>query len=138
MSREDVELARRYVEAFNAGGLDAVEHLWHPEVEAFDPPTFPDADRHEGAEGLRRLVESYLELGWDGQFWEPEFLDAGEEVLVIWQVQGRSAHGGGFPMDQNFAHLYLFEDGKVRRIRQFMSREEGLEAAGLAERPAAD
>ena len=133
MSEQDVELARRYVETFNEGGLDATAQLRHPEAEAFDPPDFPDAGHHVGEREVRRLVETYLELGWDGVFHDPEFIDADDEVLVIWQMRGRSGHGGGIPLESTFAHIYRFEDGKLRQVRQFLSREEGLEAAGLTE-----
>src|ERR671918_1571983 len=126
MSEENVELARRYVEAFQAGGLDATEPLRHPEIEAFDPPTFPDAGRYVGEAELRKVVETYLELGWDGRFREPEFIDAGDEVLVIFEFRGVSGHGGGFPIESTVSHVYGFEDGKLRRVRQFMSREEGM------------
>jgi ketosteroid isomerase-like protein len=102
-------------------------------MEVYDPPDFPDADRYVGEAAVRQIVESYLGLGWDGQFRVEEYLDAGDEVVVIWQARFRTAHGGGFPVDQTFAHLYFFEGGKVRRIRQYMSRAEGLEAAGLRE-----
>ena len=131
MSTENVGLARRYVEAFNAGGLDATAPLRHPEIEVIDPPTFPDARRYVGEEEVREAVQGYLELGWDGRFREPEFFDAGEEVLVVFRFMGASAHGGGFPMDNDVSHLYRFADGKLRMLRQYMSREEGLEAAGL-------
>lgn len=131
MSEENVELARRYVETFNEGGLDATEPLWHPEIESFDPPNFPDAGHYVGKSEVRRLVESYLEIAWDGQFHDPEFIDAGDEALVVWQLRGTSGHGGGFPLEETVAHVYLFEDGKLRRVRQFMSREEGLAAVGL-------
>jgi ketosteroid isomerase-like protein len=133
MSQENVELARRYCETFNAGGLEGTQQLRHPQMEVYDPPELPDADRYVGEEAVRKIVESYLALGWDGQFRVKEYLDAGEEVVVIWQARVRTAHGGGFPLEQTFAHLYLFEDGKVRRIRQYTSRAEGLEAAGLSE-----
>lgn len=68
MSKEDVDLTREYVEAFNRGGLDATEHLRHPEIEVFDPPDLPDADRHVGEAALRRMVGSYLAIGWSGHF----------------------------------------------------------------------
>ena len=132
MSEENVELARAYIEAYHAGGLDATEPLRHPEMEVLDPPTFPDASSHVGEQAVRRVVEGYVDLGWDGVFHDPEFHDAGDQVLVVWQFRGESAHGGGFPLEATMCHLYDFEDGKVRRIRQFMSREEGMEAAGLA------
>jgi ketosteroid isomerase-like protein len=133
MSEENVELARRYYEVFNAGGVDATEALRHPEVEVDDPPTLPDAGRYVGEPAVRRLIESYLEVGWDGQIRDPEFLDAGTEVLVVWQLRGHSPHGGRFPIELTVAHLLRFEDARVRRIRQYLSREEGLEAAGLSE-----
>lgn len=83
-----------------------------------------------GELAVRELVEHYIELGWDGHFWEPEFLDAGEEVVVTWRMRGRSAHGGGVPLEATFAHVLLFDGGKLRRIRQYLSTAEALEAAG--------
>ena len=133
MSEENVELARQYVEAFNEGGLDATEHLRHPQMEVVDPPNMPDADRYVGEAAVRERVESYLATGWDGQMRVQEYIDAGDEVLVLWHFTGQGVLGG-VPMDiPTVGHLYSFEDGKVRRIRQYLSREEALEAAGLQE-----
>jgi ketosteroid isomerase-like protein len=133
MSRENVELARQYIEAFNASGLDGVEQFWHPDIEVFDPPNFPDADRYVGEAAVRERVEGYIELGWDAHFWDPEYLDAGEEVVVIFRMRGRTAHGGGLPLESAFAHVLVFEAGKVCRIRQYLSKTEALEATGLSE-----
>jgi ketosteroid isomerase-like protein len=132
MSQENVELARQYVEAFNGGGLDATEVLRHPEIEIFDPPNLPDADRHVGEAAVRKLVESYLAVGWNGQFHDAEYLDAGDEVLVIWRFSGEGA-AGGVPIEAALGHLYTFADGKTRRMRQYLTRAEALEAAGLSE-----
>ena len=133
MSQENVEIARSYFETFNAGGLDAVEQLWHPEIEVYDPPTWPDADRNAGKAAVRKAVEGYLDLGWDGQFQDAEFFDAGDEVLVVWQARGQTAAGGDWPFAATIAHLILFEEDRVRRICQYFSRAEGLAAAGLSE-----
>jgi ketosteroid isomerase-like protein len=134
MSEENLELARQYVETFNERGLDGVKELWHPQIEVFEPPTFPDAGQYHGPEAVCKVVEGYLSLGWDGCFREPEYIDAGEEILVVWTARwAASAHGGGVELDQAFSHLYLFEAGNVRRIRQFVGRDEGFEAAGLSE-----
>src|SRR5512139_3698708 len=104
MSEENVELARQYFEAFNSHGQRGTEHLRHPDIEMFDPPNFPDADRHVGEAAVRERVESYMEVGWDGQFRVQEYLDAGEEVVVIWQVRVRTAHGGGLPLEGTLGH----------------------------------
>jgi ketosteroid isomerase-like protein len=133
MSEENVELARRYVEAFNQGVLDATEHLRHPDVEVVDPPNLPDADTYVGEAAGRARVESLMAFGWDGQFRVREYLEAGEEVVVIWQMKGRGAIGE-VPLDiPELAHIIAFEGGLVRRVRQYLTRAEALEAAGLSE-----
>jgi ketosteroid isomerase-like protein len=133
MSEENVELARQYVEAFNRGGLDATEDLRHPDIEVFDPPNFPDADRHVGEAAVRKLVESYLAIGWNGQFDVQEYIDAGDEAVVIWHLTGTSG-GGGVPLDvPALGHVYAFQDDKLRRLRQYLTRAEALEATGLSE-----
>jgi ketosteroid isomerase-like protein len=133
MSEENVDLARRYVEAFNSGGLDATRPLRTSTIEIVDPPTMPDADTYVGEAAARARVESYMTFGWDGQFREVEYIDAGEEVIVVWRLQGRGALGG-VPLDiPTLAHIYAFEGDKVKRIRQYMTKAEALEAAGLSE-----
>jgi ketosteroid isomerase-like protein len=134
MSQENVELARQYFEALNAHGLDfeQTEHLRHPEIELHDPPDFPDADRYVGEAALRKRVVSFAAVGWDGKFEVQEYLDAGDEVIVMWRAIG-SGSVSGVPLDLTLAHVLLFEGGKIRRIRQYLTRAEALEAAGLRE-----
>jgi ketosteroid isomerase-like protein len=133
MSEEHVELARQYYEAWNAQGQRATEHWRNSAIEFYDPPNFPDADRHIGEAAFRERIESFIEVGWDGQCRVQEYLDAGDEVVVAWRAMGRSPHGGGLPVDLTIVHVVLFEDGKIRRIRSYLSREQALEAAGLSE-----
>jgi ketosteroid isomerase-like protein len=133
MSQENVELARHYYEALNAEGFNNTENFMHSDMEFLDSPNLPDAGRYVGGAAIRGFVELTMELGWDGHWWVQEILDAGDEVVVVWQMRGRSAHGGGFPFERTVAHVCLLEDGKVRRIRAFLSRADALEAAGLSE-----
>jgi ketosteroid isomerase-like protein len=133
MSQENVELARHFYAVLNAEGFNNTENLVHPDIEFIDSPTLPDASRYVGEAAVRGFGEEAMERGWDGHWWVQEILDAGDEVVVVWQMRGRSAHGGGFPFDETVAHVCLFEDGKVRRVRAFLSRAEALEAAGLEE-----
>ena len=110
--------------------------FWHPDIELDDPPNMPDADRYVGVAAVRERIESYLGLGWDGQFHDPEYVDAGEEVVVVWKLAATSPrYGTTMPLEAGttMAQVYLFEGGKVRRCRQYLSREEGLEAAGRPE-----
>jgi ketosteroid isomerase-like protein len=133
MSEENVELARQYYEAWNARDVDGARRLIHPDFEFLDPPNLPDADRYVGKDALQGRIRFFVEAGWDGQVRVPEYLDAGEEVVVIWQMRARSPHGGGLPFEETQVHVCLFKDGKLRRIRAYMSRAEALQAAGLRE-----
>ena len=136
MSEGNLALAREYFETFNAGGLDAVEQFWHPEIELYDPPEFPDADRYVGVAAVRRRTESYMEVGgWSGEFDVEEYVDAGEEVVVISKLRGGSARfeTGIVPLEVTIAQVLLFEGGKLRRSKSYLSRAEALEAAGLSE-----
>jgi ketosteroid isomerase-like protein len=132
MSRENVETIRRWVDAFNTGGLGAVmERYWHEDIEMFDPVGLPDADRHVGKEAVRRRVESFFEIGWDGEFQVDELIDAGDEVVMTCTVSGR-APAGDMPYETGWTAVLLVEDGKVRRMRQYFAIDEALEVLGLA------
>jgi ketosteroid isomerase-like protein len=133
MSEENVELARQYFERLNAEGPHGARDMRHPGIELVDPPNFPDVGRHVGEAAVWERVEGFVELGWDGQFRVEEYINAGDEVMVVWRAMGQSVHGGGVPLDMTLVHVLLFENGKIRRIRQYLSRAEALEAAGLSE-----
>lgn len=124
-------MAKRYYQAFNEGGIEGTRHLRNPRSELHDPPQFPDAGRHVGEVAFAARLESYLALGWDGQVRVEEYIDAGEEVVVVWRLSGRSSLGQAPVDDELFAHVCLFESGELIRIRQYLSMAEALEAAGL-------
>ena len=127
-SLENVETVQRWIDAFNRGGFDAViDPYWHDEIELFDPPELPDAGQHAGKEAVRNRVEAFLELGWDGQFRVDELIAVGDEVVMVWRVIGRLP-SGDMPLDTPWVFVLKLEDGKVRRIRQFMSKAAALEA----------
>jgi ketosteroid isomerase-like protein len=132
MSRENVETIRRWVDAFNAGGLEAVmERYWHEHIEMLDPESLPDAGRHVGKEAVRRRVESFFEVGWDGEFRIEQLIDAGDEVVMTCTVGGRTPVGD-MPYETSWTAVLLVEDGKVRRMRQYFTSEEALESVSLA------
>jgi ketosteroid isomerase-like protein len=108
MSQENVELTRQYYEAWNARDVDGTRRLAHPDFEFIDPPNLPDADRWVGKDALHR-IKGFLEGGWDGQVRVQEYLDAGEEVVVIWQASAISPQGGGVPVKETVSHVCLFE-----------------------------
>lgn len=52
-------------------------------------------------------------------------------MTAVGPASGVSLAAAGRPT--SFFHVCLLEDGKLKRLRQFLSREQALEAAGLSE-----
>jgi ketosteroid isomerase-like protein len=133
MSRESIDWVRRWVETYNAGGLDAVvDTHWHEAIELVDSVGLPDAGSYVGKEQLRARIESFFEFGWDGVFRVEELIDAGDEVAMVWRLLGK-APGSEVPIDASLAFAVRLDDGRLSRIRQYRTREEALEAVGLSE-----
>ncbi len=132
MSQENVELIRRGYEAFARGDVDAVLELLHPDVDWF-PAIAPilGAETVRGREAVRRLFTRDLFEGFDRFLAEPlSFEDLGDFVLVMVRYTGRG-ESSGIEMDQRFATLFELRDGKTLTMRDYSTRAEALEAAGL-------
>ena len=79
------------------------------------------------------LTHDMFEEGFDQFRAEPlEFEDLGDAVLVTARYVGRG-EGSGIEIDQNVATLYRLRDGKAVSMRDYTTRAEALEAAGLSE-----
>jgi ketosteroid isomerase-like protein len=133
MSQENVEIVRRGYERFLATG-EIPEENFHPDF-VWDMSTFrdwPERQTYPGVEGARRFTAEWAEA-WDE--WEIEvedFIDAGEQVVVVLRQRGRSK-ASGVPVDMSLGQVWTFEEGLQTRMQMFASPEEALEAAGLSE-----
>lgn len=133
MSQENVELARRLYEAFAGGDLERVLALLDSAIEVRpDPETMMGEDSYRGHEGFLKYAQRWLE-SWDEYRLIPEkFIDAGDNVVVIYRAVGRGK-GSGIEVDMRLGHLWTIRDGKAVRLEIFSKPDEGLEAAGLRE-----
>jgi ketosteroid isomerase-like protein len=135
MSQENVEIVKRAWDAFNRGDPDA----WVDEYAA-DDIDFRAAegarDDHgpiKGKDAMRAFVQDWQDT-FDEFKGEPvELIDAGEDrVIGVIRISGR-ARLSGVETDLTYAELWTFRDGKIARGRQYWTRDEALEAAGLSE-----
>jgi ketosteroid isomerase-like protein len=134
MSRENVEHIRGGYEAFARGDLDSVLELLHPDVD-WRPAIAPilGVETVRGREAVRRFFTRDLFEGFDQFRAEPlSFEDLGDFVLVMVRYTGRG-ESSGIVMDQRFATLYELRDGKTLAMRDYTTRAEALEAAGVRE-----
>ena len=133
MSRVNVELAMRVIDAFNRRDVDGIFECVNPDLEWFPamPVTF-GGGALRGREGIESYVreisdtwEEYRVVGQDSR-------DLGDEVLVLSRVEGRGAGSGGL-VDTEMGQVYDFRDGKISRVRTYLNHGEALAAVGLEE-----
>jgi ketosteroid isomerase-like protein len=133
MSRGNVEIAKRVIDAFNRRNLDAYDDLFTPDFEWF--PAFPgtvEGDGYLGREGTERYLEEISDTWGEFRAIAEEYRDLGDRVLLLGRFEGRGK-GSGVPVDAQLGTLYDFRDGKMLRSRVYLDHGEALRAAGLSE-----
>ena len=130
MSEANLELARRAFDAFDAGDLDALVALCHPEFELRTSGVYPGLKPvYRGPQGLREFWRDWAEL-WEELVLEVEDLQAEDDrvlALVTFRARGRE----GIEVRRPAANLSVVRDGLVLRQSMYGSWEEGRQAAGL-------
>jgi ketosteroid isomerase-like protein len=117
----NVDLVRRSYEAFARDDLDAVTADMADDIEWHQAQGLPHGGLYTSLEEVRRHVFDPLDDEWWDEFdaAPEEFVDAGEEVVVIGRYTGR-AKGTGRRLDVPFVHLWTVRNGKAVRFRQFL------------------
>jgi ketosteroid isomerase-like protein len=127
MSRENVEIVRRYIWAFE-NDLDTFRELTHPAIE-----WAPFEENHSifrGVDGALRVRTGWLETWTEHRIEIEEIVDGGDEVVASVHLIGRG-RGSGVEVD---VRLYLHvkvRDGKVAYVYEHENRVDALRAAGL-------
>jgi ketosteroid isomerase-like protein len=135
MSQENVELARKGLEALNRGDRATVARLIAPDVEwhSLAGPIL-GVGTIRGREAMLNFLWQDLPGSIEGfRASEVEVTDLGNDrVLVVARYQGRG-RSSNVEVDQRVASVYEIRDGMAVSVRDYESRTEALEAAGLQE-----
>jgi ketosteroid isomerase-like protein len=133
VSRGNVEVVCRVVEAWNRRDLDAALRHLAPDVEwAPAGPAAVERVVYCGPEECARGFAAVWET-WDVfRFKETEVRDHGDSALWLGHVhmRGRTSH---VELDQEFGIHFVVRDDKVVQAHAFPSWSNALEAAGLSE-----
>ena len=132
MSQENVEVAKMAYEAFARGGLDRFLDHFSDDVDYRAGEGAPD-DRGpiHGKDAVRAWLQDWIDM-FDGFRMElVELIDAGEDTLVAVERYGGRAKLSGVETDSTLWAVLDIRDGKIARGREYMSREQALEAAAL-------
>jgi ketosteroid isomerase-like protein len=134
MSQENVEIVRRGYEAFARGDVDGVLDVMDPDIE-WAPAIAPllGVEPVRGKDALRRFLTHDLAEGFDDFEAKPLLIeDLGDKVLVniSYSARGRAS---GVPVSLEIFSLLSLRAGKTVSFRDYATKDEALEAAGLPE-----
>ena len=133
MSRENVEIAREVVVAYNRGGTDAFLEYFDPGVELVAAPEWPEDRVLRGHCGIRKVMGSWNERFDDFRIEPMRVIDAGGGgVLMLYTVRGRIKGSKG-DLVQSVGLRFEFRRGTITRWHSYMSWEQALKAVGLEE-----
>jgi ketosteroid isomerase-like protein len=132
MSVENVERVRRAYELYKETQQPDYE-LLHKDVAWHTAQDLPDSDTYRGHDGVADLYSEWIESFEDFRVDVEEVIDGGSEtVVVITRLRGRF-RGSSEEVNLTEAHVWKLLEGKAIEIREYRTRAEGLEAAGLSE-----
>jgi ketosteroid isomerase-like protein len=139
MSQENVEIARRAIDALNrsdlmVGGSDPLPTLREfcdPDVEWDFSRRGVDPEIYRGYEGWLRIAEQFGDAWQELRLEIEEIIDAGDSVVLFTNMIGLSK--SGIALDHRVGQIWTFRDGKIVRDQFFgEDRTACLAAVGLA------
>jgi ketosteroid isomerase-like protein len=130
MSQENVEVARRALEALNGGDLDAWMAQTDPEVEWYVLPDDPNPGPYRGYEEVLRMVAQWQAALIDFRGEAQEYIDAGEYVIVPTRMRGRP-RGSEAEVVLDEVYVSRIHDGRLVEVREYRTMEQALKAVGL-------
>jgi ketosteroid isomerase-like protein len=128
VSQENVDRVKAGFDAHNRGDLDALVEFYDPEV-VFETLLL---GTHRGNEAIRLIYEENQKnmAGYDVV--PVELIDAGDKVVAVAQMVG-AGPASGIAIEDRFAFVFTFKQGRAVREQAFRNKEEALEAAGVPE-----
>jgi ketosteroid isomerase-like protein len=135
MAQENVEIVRSLYTAFSelAEGGDITSFViahFEPDCE-YRPVEEEEAIR--GHDALVGWIERWFEAWDEFRVDVDELIEADDDVIfAALTVHGHGA-GSGIQVNQRFFHVWDLRGGKGLRQREYLEREEALEAVGLSE-----
>ena len=132
MSQENVEIVRRLIEAWGRGDYSAALDSIDSELEVNASGGTPLDGTYRGHAGLAELMGAFW-AEFEGQRIEiQEVIPTGSDVVLEVRFHGRGKRSG-VEIEMGAWHVWSLRDGKAVRWRLLLTKQEALEAAGLAE-----
>jgi ketosteroid isomerase-like protein len=128
MSRENVDKARGFIEAYNRRDFDAAVRWFDADID-WVLPARQAWDSRRGREGVIQFFEGLDEAFEELQLDPQEYRDGGDRVATRLRHRGRGKESG-VEIDAELYHqVATFRDGMIVRMEYFGTWREALEAA---------
>lgn len=130
MSKENIDLVRRAIEAYNRRDFETMEALNHPDMELdWTASRGFQAGVYRGSEEVMGFYRSFLGT-FEKVEVEPErFIETGDLVVVPNSVQTRGRDG--IETTAQSALVFELRGGRIARICLYQETEQALKAIGL-------
>jgi ketosteroid isomerase-like protein len=130
MSQQNLAVVREAIDAFTALDFERWKANASETIKLYPRAEEPGVkESYEGMDGVIAYLGNWYS-GWDEYTAEPgELIDEGDYVIVDFREIG-VAKSSGIRVEENFAHAFKVEDGKITEWRMFGPIEEALAAIG--------
>ena len=130
MSRENVEIVRRGIDAWNQREAEAWRAYAAPEIEWIPGPAAAvEGIVYRGHDEVAKGLESVWQTFDEFHFVESEVRDFGESVIWLGRAKARGT-ASHVELDQEYALRFVLRDGKVVTIQGFLGWSDALKAVG--------
>jgi uncharacterized protein len=126
----EAEIARRGIEAFNRGDVEALIELADPELRLVPVRSLLEGGEYHGHDGIRRYIADMDEDWQESEIVIEEIMEAGDGILVLgtFTFMGRS----GNEVSQRIAWHTTYRDGKLLSLVAYTDQESARRDLGLA------
>jgi ketosteroid isomerase-like protein len=133
MSQDELDVIRRWIDAWNGGDIDAWADLFDPNAEAITDPSWMEAGPFKGRAAIREWFEA-LEESWDrhGKVVLRELFEVGDNVVARWDWTARG-RASGIEFSLDVTSVNVIEKGKIVRQQYYLDHATALKAVGLSE-----
>jgi ketosteroid isomerase-like protein len=134
-SQHFVTVGLRFIQCFNAGDIDGMVAILHPEVEWYASNRYSDSETHVGIGDVRLYLES-LHDHLDQPRMEPEDgFQMGDHVMLINRLRGKGTLAGHDVLER-YNWVVMVDGEKFRRVITYPTPAEARRALENAARVA--
>jgi ketosteroid isomerase-like protein len=132
MSQENVEIVRQDIAARSARDWAVLAEIWHPDIEL---ELVSGSGTFRGLAEIRPFFDTLSDLYSEYRVEADEIIDAGAQVVSVERIGGRGLKGSGAEVwvEDKVVRTIRFNEGKLWRIKEYRTRQQALDAAGLSE-----